>query len=218
MTEKKEGRTGLPSVAEYALPTQEELPASRPGWEVSGNRAALLIHDMQRYFLRIYPEEVEPVSRLYANIREIRDRCDERGIPVFYTAQPGNQDPGLRGLQAHYWGPGMTDDPSDTAIVDQLRPGEKHTVLTKWRYSAFQRSNFGELLGDLGRDQLIVTGVYAHIGCLATATEAFMRDIQPFVVGDAVADFSRERHDEALAQVARTCGQVVATTQLLEAL
>jgi bifunctional isochorismate lyase / aryl carrier protein len=53
-----------------------------------------------------------------------------------------------------------------------------------------------------GRDQLVGTGVYAHIGCQATAVEAFMRDVRAFLVADAVAEFSRRHHDQACEYVA----------------
>ncbi len=37
---------------------------------------------------------------------------------------------------------------------------------------------------------------------MTTATDAFMRDIKPFMVADALADFSRDEHLMSLKYVA----------------
>jgi len=119
-----------------------------------------------------------------------------------------------------FWGPGLTAPAvhAQQRIVDALRPRSADIVLTKWRYSAFQRSDLAQRLQAMGRDQLMVCGVYAHIGCLATCLEAFMRDIQPFMVSDAVADFSRAEHEMALRYVATRCGASVTTQDALRAM
>ena len=67
----------------------------------------------------------------------------------------------------------------------------------------------------MGRDQIIVCGVYAHIGCLVTVCDAFMQDLQPFLVADAVADFSLEHHAMALTYAAQRCAVTVVTRGLL---
>lgn len=69
-------------------------------------------------------------------------------------------------------------------MVAALAPDEADNVLVKWRYSV-SPFPLELMLKETGRDQLIITGVYAHIGCMTTATDAFMRDIKPFMVADA---------------------------------
>ncbi|MNJ60933.1 putative isochorismatase [compost metagenome] len=65
---------------------------------------------------------------------------------------------------------------------------------------------------EAGRDQLIICGVYAHVGVLFTAVEAFTNDIQTFLVADAVSDFSEKYHRMALEYAAQRCA-VVCTTE-----
>lgn len=106
--------------------------------------------------------------------------------------------------------------PDQQLIVEQLKPSEDDIVLTKWRYSAFVRSNLRERMQKWDRDQIIIGGIYAHIGCMVTAVDAFMSDIQPFFIGDAVADFSEKEHLMALKYVSSRCGKVLSTEALIE--
>ncbi|WP_395670943.1 isochorismatase family protein [Phenylobacterium sp.] len=208
------GPKGLPKVAPYAMPTAVEIPPVRPAWTLDPARAALLIHDMQRYFLRPFDLTAEPIPALVANISRLATAARAAGVPVFYTAQKGDQDRRDRGLQADFWGAGMSRLPEHQDIVEDLAPAEGDFVLTKHRYSAFQRSNLDTLMRARGRDQLVVCGVYAHIGCQLTAAEAFQRDIEPFLAADALADFSREKHMGAIAWTAGVCGGVLTTDEI----
>jgi bifunctional isochorismate lyase/aryl carrier protein len=208
----------LPTIQPYPLPTQSELPTPRGAWQPRSERLALLVHDMQRYFLAAFAPDAAPLAPAVANIARLLAHCRARGIPVFYTAQRGNQDRRDRGLQADLWGPGMSATDEHEAILEALAPAPGDHVLVKHRYSAFQRSNLETMMRARGRDQLLVTGVYAHIGCTATVAEGFQRDIESFIAADAVADFSRADHDLALHWIARTCGVPMTTDHLLETL
>jgi len=206
---------GLPKIQPYALPAVADIPAARAQWDFEPGRAALLIHDMQNYFINAFERHTSPIAPVIDNIVRLKSACKKAGIPVYYTAQNGNQDRRDRGLQADLWGPGMTAAPEHQQITDALKPDEDDTVLVKHRYSAFQLSNLEHLMRVRGRDQIIICGIYAHIGCLLTAAEAFQRDIKPFLVADAVADFSQDNHDMALTYLAKTTGIPLALSTLL---
>ncbi|MCL9672072.1 isochorismatase [Citrobacter sp. MNAZ 1397] len=205
----------IPKLTGYALPSANDIPDNKVQWAFEPDRAALLIHDMQEYFLHFWGENCPMMEKVVANIAALRQFCKQHHIPVYYTAQPKDQSDDDRALLNDMWGPGLTRSPEQQQIVAALAPDEADTVLVKWRYSAFHRSPLEQMLKETGRNQLIITGVYAHIGCMTTATDAFMRDIKPFMVADALADFSREEHLMSLKYVAGRSGRVVMTEALL---
>lgn len=208
----------IPPIAPYPLPTAEDLPAGRVAWRADAHRAVLLVHDMQRYFVRAFTPGAAPLVDAVAHMRRLREVARAAGVPVLYSVQPGDQSLAERGLLQDFWGSGLSSDPADAAIVDDLAPAPGEPVLTKWRYSAFQRTDLRERLRALGRDQLLITGIYAHIGCMTTAAEAFMQDVQPFLVADATADFSRREHLAALRWAAGRCARVTTVDVLADQL
>ncbi|RFA29007.1 hypothetical protein CAI21_11190 [Alkalilimnicola ehrlichii] len=207
----------IPKIYSYRLADAQPTVANKVDWPLDKKRAALLVHDMQRYFLGFFDQEKAPVPELVDHCRRLIAAARERQIPIVYTLQPGDQPAEQRRLLTDFWGRGLEAKPEQTEVVAGLAPMPGDRLLTKWRYSAFQRSSLRQDLTEWGRDQLVIVGVYTHIGIQTTALDAFMQDIQTTVVSDAVADFSRSEHQHALNYIATRCGQVLTTQQVINA-
>lgn len=199
----------------YDLPQPSEYPESIVSWRVSVARSILLIHDMQRYFLDRFDLTQQPASDLVENIERAMITARRLGVPVVYTAQPGNMTPEQRGLLKDFWGPGMTVSEEHRQIIDRLSPEPNDLVLDKWRYSAFARTPLENFIQQTGRDQIVICGIYAHVGILATALDAYAKDLETFILADAVADFDRTQHLHALDYTARTSARVLRTAEAL---
>lgn len=205
---------GIPEIKSYSLSTFPFSSKNVANWKIDSKRAVLLIHDMQKFFVRKIPFKGLRED-LLRNTKLLRERCINQGIPTAYTCQNGNMTESQRGLLKSFWGPGMKAAPADREIVDELLPSQENWLFTKWRYSAFYKSDLLQRMRNAGRDQLIICGVYAHIGVLATAMEAFSNDIETFLISDAVADFSQEHHLMALNYAASCCAVVMPVSRVL---
>lgn len=207
----------LPAIAPYSVDVSSWTDRNVTSWSLDPTRATVLVHDMQEHFVNAF-DRSDPnaqINRAVLGTAQILSAARAAGAPVVYTAQPPAQDLRDRALLLDFWGEGLQDDDA-ASIVEEVTPTSSDIMLTKWRYSAFYRSDLRERMRVRSSDQLIVTGVYAHIGCLTTALVAFMEGIQVFFVADAMADFSAEDHAMAARYVASRCGQVVTTAQVVE--
>jgi len=198
----------------YCMPAKFELPVNVAPWKIDYNRAILLIHDMQYYFLKKLESE-NLRSSLVDNIAAIQYHCRHHYVPIAYTAQSGDMTSQQRGLLKDFWGPGMRATPDERSITNRIKPNKEDWLFTKWRYSAFYQSNLLEKMRSAGKDQLIICGVYAHIGILATAIEAFSNNIETFIVADAIADFTRADHLMALGYAAKCCAVNIMSKEVL---
>lgn len=208
----------IPKIADYSLTDAADLPKNKVDWPIETNKAVLLIHDMQNYFVDFYAQDSQLITDLVQNIQALKSACKAAGIAVIYTAQPGDQDPQDRALLTDFWGTGLKDDPALTNIIDALAPEEDDIQYTKWRYSAFKRTPLLDYMQTEKKDQLIICGVYSHIGILSTALDSFMYDIKPIVIADAVADFSESEQKTALHFIATRCGYVETLSAALKIL
>ncbi|HDM8060907.1 isochorismatase family protein [Vibrio cholerae] len=181
-------------------------------WNINKNSCALLVHDMQRYFVNSLQKDT--AENLVNSTVKVLHWARKNNIPVIYSAQPGRMSLEQRGLLADLWGPGMRTCEEDRQVIDELTPQSDDIILTKWRYSAFFNSELENILSSRGCDALLIAGLYASIGIQATAIDAFTRDIRPIVVADATADFTKSSHQQALNYMSDTCAKLISNLEL----
>lgn len=160
--------------------------------------SALLVIDMQRYFLDESSHAFLEDSRLVLeNVKALVGLYRDLGLPIVFTRHALKEDEDA-GIMGTWWGDTLREGDPLSEIVDVLQPGAEDVVIRKTRYSAFIGTDLERRMRSMGVERLLITGVMTHLCCESTAREAFMRDFEVFFVVDGTSSGDEDLHLSSL--------------------
>ncbi len=214
-----------------------------PVGTVEAANAALLIIDMQRYFLRpdypfgrfisgMTPERSQYYYRrvndlVIPNTQRLLEAFRSHRGQVVYTEFGSAQEDGrdmvgwarrhndtARNTVGNAIYPPFADD--SCRIDDSLAPRKGELIVQKTTSGPLNSTRLDQTLRVLGVHTVIVTGVVTDV-CVAQTTREFGdRDFDAIVVSDACATFDDQTQETTLATIANTFGFVASTNEILQ--
>jgi isochorismate hydrolase len=164
------------------------------------DRAALLVLDMQDYFLRAGSHAFVPSAlAILPNIQMLIGSFYAAARPVVFTRHI-NTDADA-GMMSHWWRDVIRADSPDSAIHAALDTS-LGIILQKSQYDAFHQTDLDSILRSRGVEQVVVTGVMTHLCCETTARSAFVRGFEVFFCVDGTATYAEEVHRASLLNLA----------------
>jgi bifunctional isochorismate lyase/aryl carrier protein len=155
-------------------------------------RTALLVIDMQRYFVDPGSHSYVPGAESVASrIRSLVDAFAGSGLPIVFTRHINTDE--NAGALARWWDDLIREgDPLNeiTTALDTFAG----TVITKSQYDAFRGTELEELLNGRGVKRIVVTGVVTHLCCETTARSAFVRGFDVTLAVDATVTYGEDHH------------------------
>ena len=185
-------------------------------WPFDMNKAALLVIDMQRYFL-------EEGARGYccggvavlSNVTRLIEHFRSKKRPVIYTRHAHKKDGSDLGILGKWWEEMPVDGTKEAEIDPRVSPLPGETVITKNRYSAFYNTGLFDILKRANVSEIVITGVMTNICCESTARDAFFRDLMVRFVADATGSVKEEMHIGTLLNLAYAFADVCTADELI---
>jgi nicotinamidase-related amidase len=131
------------------------------------------------------------------------------GLPVVFTQEMHRADHSDFGIELAFEPPHCLEGTAGMDLVEGLgpEPGDVR-IMGKRRYDAFLGTDLDLALRTRGVENLLVTGVCTDICVICTVHHARNLDYRCFVLSDAVAGTTPERHRAALACIDQAFGFV----------
>jgi len=199
----------LEQIRPYRSAHREAQYAFRP------SHSALLVIDMQRYFLEEGSHACVPTGRaVLENIGKLVAHFREKDLPVIYTRHAYLDDEPA-GVMDKWWSDNIRESDPLSEIAPDIKPAMGDVVLRKTRYSAFVGTGLEKMLRSADINSLLITGVMTHLCCESTARDAFMRDFDVYFVIDGTASSDEDLHLSSLRALTDGFAIPVTTEEVL---
>jgi nicotinamidase-related amidase len=179
------------------------LPYNRHDMQMNVAASALLVIDMQRFFLdATSPTFTCGGLAILPTVKRLVEAFRRAGRPVIFTRHvhhPGDLDSGIM----RWWWEGKCLEGSPESEIDPaLAPLRSEKVVFKHRYSAFYDTDLQTVLRCLKVEDLVVSGIMTNLCCESTARDAYYRDYRVFVPADGTGTISEEMQLASLLNLA----------------
>lgn len=187
--------------------------------QISPGQAALLIIDMQKFFLSPGNTAYTPSGlEVLPNVKMLLEECRRAAIPVLYTRHEHFDIQIDTGAMGGWWPEHCMQSAEEADVHEELKPLPSEKVITKRRYSGFFQTDLELSLRGLGCTDLIISGIMTNMCCESTARDAFFRDFNVYFVADGTGATDDDLHLSSLRNIAYGFGKVVTTSDMLSAI
>ena len=198
---------------------------------VAPGRTALLVIDVQRDFaapdglMARYGCDLTTIGPALDRLDGVIEAARSAHVPVIFlglSTSPESDSPAMalwmerRGV-APGEALGVCRAGTPGAAFYRLLPAPGDPVVFKHHYSGFHRTGLMALIEGLGIDTLVVGGITTECCVDTTVRDAFVRELNVFVLADATAAYDPAQHRHALGALGLSFAIVTDTAQIAAA-
>ncbi len=176
-------------------------------------RSALLVLDMQRYFLDSSSHAYVPSAQaIIPKINSLIQAYAEKNLPVIFTRHVNtSQNAGMMGR----WWKDLIYPNNPLSDISPAINSHSGTIIQKSQYDAFYKTQLEKYLHSRYVTQVVISGVMTHLCCESTARSAFMRGFEVFFLVDGTATYNVELHKASITNLAHGFSRLSLTSEIL---
>ncbi len=182
---------------------KEIEPFNRHFMKLEAGRAALLVVDMQEFFLNLQsPTFTCGGLAILPNVIRLISAFRSAKRPVIFTRHVHRADGSDAGIMGWWWDGRCVEGSPESEIHQDLAPMPNEPVIPKRRYSSFYNTDLDTVLRGYKVEDLVIAGLMTNLCCETTARDAYMRDYRVFFLADATGSVCEEMHRASLLNLA----------------